>query len=815
MSDLLGKSLQRSKRLTRIRQVKTSSGAVERWGEEREIQLEAEDLQAEQRVAGAQGRGNLKSIWESNALDNFLDIADAREKGYEAERNTKVVFTTASGKKKVSAPVVRVKRTAVPNGEDDADRDWDRLHGALTIPRRPAWDYNVSPEAVQQAEEGAFLDWRRTLAHLEEKEDVLLTPYEKNLQVWRQLWRVVERADVVLQLVDARNPLVYRCPDFEKYVSSTVHSKNGKGKMLIVLLNKADLLTEAQRREWAAYYQERGIQFFFFSAKETRDADEVLKDELAKPPQNNLFVDPLLEGADSDPEEEEEEAQEAPGKREKTRHKKKKLRAPVNVAGGAYSLAEARRVWREQLNQPKEKPQLPPTRDELARDARLQEHLKAVQEEKCASAVGTSSLAVEPWTVLDPVQLVDQLALLRVECGLSGEESLMAGLVGYPNVGKSSTINAIIGAKKVVVSATPGKTKHFQTLSIPHERRVMLCDCPGLVFPSLATTREAMICDGILPTDHSSGIIAAVAVLCRRLPRRLLEVKLNISLHADDDVMRSETLAERLLNAYARRRGYITDHDRPNQSRAGKDLLKWFVDGVLIYVAPPPSYRPDPSLWSIDTLVSQSLKAQAAPTRRGGEEDEEDDDDASWCSLGTEEEEAWKELEAVKTAHARGFSDEDDDEDEDNEVTPAQAMLDIPFFYARPSSMRHHLSREEAFNHDANKERIRLVLEMQERQKVKKKATNAQMFSELPDTYTFINREGEVELRIDDDDGVIELVRAADDPQPNGRENYDVRPGAPSAMIVPTAEKKLSKRQQRRLEKKHGGRGIHKVEGFE
>jgi large subunit GTPase 1 len=35
-------------------------------------------------------------------------------------------------------------------------------------------------------------------------------------------------------------------------------------------------------------------------------------------------------------------------------------------------------------------------------------------------------------------------------------------MVGYPNVGKSSTINALIGEKKVGVTSTPGKTKHFQ-----------------------------------------------------------------------------------------------------------------------------------------------------------------------------------------------------------------------------------------------------------------------------------------------------------------------------------------------------------------
>lgn len=42
------------------------------------------------------------------------------------------------------------------------------------------------------------------------------------------------------------------------------------------------------------------------------------------------------------------------------------------------------------------------------------------------------------------------------------ENVLMIGLVGYPNVGKSSTINSLFLSKKVAVAATPGKTKHFQ-----------------------------------------------------------------------------------------------------------------------------------------------------------------------------------------------------------------------------------------------------------------------------------------------------------------------------------------------------------------
>ena len=48
------------------------------------------------------------------------------------------------------------------------------------------------------------------------------------------------------------------------------------------------------------------------------------------------------------------------------------------------------------------------------------------------------------------------------------------GMVGFPNVGKSSTINALFGGKKVAVAPTPGKTKHFQTLLVTDD--LALCD---------------------------------------------------------------------------------------------------------------------------------------------------------------------------------------------------------------------------------------------------------------------------------------------------------------------------------------------------
>jgi large subunit GTPase 1 len=41
------------------------------------------------------------------------------------------------------------------------------------------------------------------------------------------------------------------------------------------------------------------------------------------------------------------------------------------------------------------------------------------------------------------------------------DDRLMVGMVGYPNVGKSSVINVLCGKKRVGVASMPGKTKHF------------------------------------------------------------------------------------------------------------------------------------------------------------------------------------------------------------------------------------------------------------------------------------------------------------------------------------------------------------------
>jgi hypothetical protein len=89
------------------------------------------------------------------------------------------------------------------------------------------------------------------------------------------------------------------------------------------------------------------------------------------------------------------------------------------------------------------------------------------------------------------------------------------GMVGHPNAGKSSLINAILGRPAVSVSKTPGHTKHLQT--IPLTEDLQLCDCPGLVFPAVDMPRPLQVLMGIFPPTQLREPYSCVTYLAERL----------------------------------------------------------------------------------------------------------------------------------------------------------------------------------------------------------------------------------------------------------------------------------------------------------
>ena len=68
---------------------------------------------------------------------------------------------------------------------------------------------------------------------LQEKEHLVITPFERNLEFWRQLWRVIERSDIIVQIVDARDPLLFRCEDLVGFHKAFVTSPNKRDLMTV------------------------------------------------------------------------------------------------------------------------------------------------------------------------------------------------------------------------------------------------------------------------------------------------------------------------------------------------------------------------------------------------------------------------------------------------------------------------------------------------------------------------------------------------------------------------------------------------------
>ena len=259
----------------------------------------------------------MRSVTEQAALDEFLSTAELAGTDFTAEKmnNVKIIHTDQKNPYLLAAAE---ERAAVGKQKEHRNR--------LTVPRRPKWDSTTTPEQLDRMERDSLLEWRRGLAELQENNDLLLTPFERNLEVWRQLWRVIERSDLVVQIVDARNPLLFRSEDLERYVQVVDPRKRN-----LLLVNKADMLTQEQRQYWADYFEAAGIAYKFFSASlakemnETREfsdseeEDDEEEDE-AKPSVSKLAgkakaLDIEDSSEEEDDEEEEEEEEEEEGTR--------------------------------------------------------------------------------------------------------------------------------------------------------------------------------------------------------------------------------------------------------------------------------------------------------------------------------------------------------------------------------------------------------------------------------------------------------------------------------------------------------------------
>lgn len=394
------------------------------------------------------------------------------------------------------------------------------------------------------------------------------------MEVWRQLWRVIERSDIIVQIVDARNPLLFRCRDLESYVKEV-----GSDKINFVLINKADLLTPVQRHHWARYFRQEGIPVAFWSAA-------TLDDEWSQKSTD--------ESSASEKSKDEETATAEPEQAEEVKEDEAPTAETEQAEDGASTESGEDEAAPEELAEDED---LDDSAEWVSDDDDDEESRDHSEDEEGGEEEVGRFLADKQEQEFEAIDLADDgkiinrsqlLELLKSFRPDKTDETLIVGMVGYPNVGKSSSINKLIGQKKVAVSATPGKTKHFQTLFI--DDKFCLCDCPGLVMPSFVFSKEQMTINGILPCDEMRDCSPAVGLICSQIDRRIFERVYGIMLPkpGEYDAPDRPPTAHELLTSYAFVRGFMSTKGIPDTSRAARIIIKDYVNGRLRYCVAPP-----------------------------------------------------------------------------------------------------------------------------------------------------------------------------------------------------------------------------------
>lgn len=310
----------------------------------------------------------------------------------------------------------------------------------------------------------------REAAMFESSRSIKATVVERGLTdgsakaYYKEFRKVVEAADVVLQVLDARDPLGSRCREVEQAVMAGGKS----GKRLVLVLNKADLVPRENLQAWIKY-----------------------------------------------------------------------LRTEYPTIAFKASTQQSTKLGHAKIN------------------------MKQIEQQLTTSkCVGADTL----------------LALLGNYCRNKDiKTSIRVGVVGMPNVGKSSLINSLKRTKACNVGATPGVTKSMQEVQL--DSKVKLLDSPGLVMAGGNRNDASVALRNAIKVENLDDPITPVLAILDRVPRTHLMVQYSLG-HFKDC---SEFLALLAIQMGKLKRGGI-----PDREKAARILLGDWNSGKIKYFTHPP-----------------------------------------------------------------------------------------------------------------------------------------------------------------------------------------------------------------------------------
>lgn len=299
---------------------------------------------------------------------------------------------------------------------------------------------------------------------------------------YREFKKVVEAADVVLEVLDARDPLGTRVPQLEAVVTGQMSKK------LVLVLNKADLVPRENLEKWLKYLRREYPTIVF------KSSTQVQGHRLGQTSAKIMKID------------------------EGVMHTSKCLGADV---------------------------------------------LMQLMKNYCRNKDIKTSITV--------------------------------GVVGLPNVGKSSLINSLKRSKSCGVGATPGFTKSMQEIIL--DSKVKLLDCPGIVLPGKDADDATAALRNAVKIEELQDLFTPVDAILKRADKSHLMIHYRLADYKSTDDF---------LALLAKRFGKLKKQGIPDKEGAARRLLHDWNSGVIKYYTQPP----ETSSEQVGASLTQELSAE-------------------------------------------------------------------------------------------------------------------------------------------------------------------------------------------------------------